>query len=511
MAFGKLVGDTGAVHAFEPQRLTFQLLCANAALNGLTNIRSHQQAVGDAPGEVRVPLPDLRRGGNIGAFSLENAQDGETVPVVTLDSMGLRSVKLIKIDVEGMEATVLSGARKLIAMTQPVIFVENNIPAKSRDLIQLLFDLGYRCWWHLASYYNPNNFYANPHNIFAVVDRPEINLLCLPRTVRRLRQLCATPDDTRQAALARSTATSGPQARHTGGEILRINLVTVCGQRATTTLKHMLDHYSAWVSDVFIVVHRIGERDPIEDEVRAVVDEVGCGIHKSVVADHFDPVFATKLYSEVMNERPDDWWIIADPDELHLYFDEIHDIIQECEARGCSFVGGHFLDRFGPDGSLPKIDDSNIWRQFPVAGMSRTLVTGDSSWKICLAKGGAVRLGPGQHFVFPQDGVVGYPMERGLVQVHHFKWDSTVLARQLDTLATLKSAAVDIDRICHARYRAMYDHLVANGNKADVTNPKGLFAYCPEADFSAYPHWPNVVRDVIEHSPAAGFILDWPL
>ena len=158
---------------------------------------------------MKVPQPDLRRGANIGGVSLGNTQDGETVPVVTLDSMDLPKVKLIKIDVEGMEADVLLGARQLIARTQPVIFVENNNAEKSRALIQLLDDLGYRCWWHLASYYNPDNFYANPNNIFAaMVDRPEINLLCLPRTVEATIDGCVPvtgPDDTWQAAQKRST------------------------------------------------------------------------------------------------------------------------------------------------------------------------------------------------------------------------------------------------------------------------------------------------------------------
>jgi hypothetical protein len=209
-----------------------------------------------------------------------------------------------------------------------------------------------------------------------------------------------------------------------------------------------------------------------------------------------------------MKERSDEWWIIADPDEFHLYFDKIHDIIHECEAQGWSFVGGHFLDRFGPGGTLPKIDDSNIWRQFPIAGVSRTLVTGAPSWKICLAKG-AVTLGPGQHFVLPKDGVRAHPIRRGFVQVHHFKWDSTVLARQLHTLATLKSEAADVDRSCQTVYRTMYDYLVANGNKADVTDPRGLFANCPDACFSAYPHWPEIVQYTIQHAPADGLIVEW--
>ena len=39
--------------------------------------------------------------------------------------------------------------------------------------------LGYDAFWHLTPYYNPENFYGNPINVFG----PDIaiNMLCLPR------------------------------------------------------------------------------------------------------------------------------------------------------------------------------------------------------------------------------------------------------------------------------------------------------------------------------------------
>jgi FkbM family methyltransferase len=204
--FARLVGPEGGVHAFEPQRLSYQMLCANAALNGQTNIYARQVGLSDAPGEARVPIPDLQVGGNFGNFRLEAHQQGECVPVVTLDSLTLPKVRLLKIDVEGMEAKVLRGGRKLIARDKPVILVENNIADNSSGLVSLLGDLGYRCWWHLAEYYNPNNYRRNPTNIFAEVGRPEVNLLCLYGSAEpEIEGLIPVsgPGDTWQAALAR--------------------------------------------------------------------------------------------------------------------------------------------------------------------------------------------------------------------------------------------------------------------------------------------------------------------
>ena len=204
--FAKLVGPEGEVHAFEPQRLSYQMLCANAALNGRTNIHARQSGLSDIPGEVRVPMPDLQVGGNFGNFQLEAHQQGECVSVVTLDSLSFSRVRLLKIDVEGMEAKVLRGGRKLIARDKPVILVENNIPENSAGLIKLLGELGYRCWWHLAEYYNPNNYRRNATNIFAGVGRPKVNMLCLygsadPEVDGLLS--VSGPGDTWQAAVAR--------------------------------------------------------------------------------------------------------------------------------------------------------------------------------------------------------------------------------------------------------------------------------------------------------------------
>lgn len=213
VAFSMLVGPEGEVHAFEPQRLCYQMLCANAALNGRTNIHARQSGLSDVPGEACVPMPDLHAGGNFGNFQLEGHQQGERVSVVTLDSLTLPKVRLIKIDVEGMEAKVLGGGRKLIARDTPVIFVENNVPERSAGLINLLGELGYRCWWHIAEYYNPDNYYRNSTNLFSGVSRPEINLLCLHGSAQaEVDDLVPVsgPADTWQAALARQGKAAAP-------------------------------------------------------------------------------------------------------------------------------------------------------------------------------------------------------------------------------------------------------------------------------------------------------------
>src|SRR6266849_820213 len=54
----RLVGADGRVMAFEPQRIVFQMLCANIALNALPNVVTYQAAVGRDAGSVIVPPVD---------------------------------------------------------------------------------------------------------------------------------------------------------------------------------------------------------------------------------------------------------------------------------------------------------------------------------------------------------------------------------------------------------------------------------------------------------------------
>jgi FkbM family methyltransferase len=178
LPMARLVGPTGAVHAFEPQRILFQILCANVALNELANVRALPFALGREPGGTKVPALDYRGANNFGALSLGGAQ-GEDVPVVTLDQLGLGRVKLIKIDVEGMEIDVLAGGKATLARCRPILYVENDRADKAEALVMQLQEDGYRMWWHSPPLYSPANFFGNPHNVFGNVG--SFNMLCLPR------------------------------------------------------------------------------------------------------------------------------------------------------------------------------------------------------------------------------------------------------------------------------------------------------------------------------------------
>jgi FkbM family methyltransferase len=174
----KLVGPRGMVIAFEPQRIIFQLLCANVALNELFNVRTYHAAAGQQPGALKVPPLDYAAANNFGGLSLGHAAQGENVPVMTLDQLVLPSLRLLKIDVEGMEIDVLSGARQLIAKHRPILYVEDDRRPNSERLISLIEDMGYSMWWHTPPLFNPDNFNRCAENIMGRV--VSANLLCMP-------------------------------------------------------------------------------------------------------------------------------------------------------------------------------------------------------------------------------------------------------------------------------------------------------------------------------------------
>ena len=171
------VGANGRVFAFEPQRLVFQTLCANMALNSFTNVHCINAAVGAERGTINVPVLDFSNTNNFGGLSLDTGRDGEPVPVVTIDSLNLSSCRLMKADVEGMELHVLKGAIETLRRHRPFLYVENDRIPNSTALMQFIDSLGYQMYWHLPTLFSPTNYFGNGDNVFGNI--VSANLFCI--------------------------------------------------------------------------------------------------------------------------------------------------------------------------------------------------------------------------------------------------------------------------------------------------------------------------------------------
>lgn len=148
-------------YCFEAQRLVYQQLCGNAVLNACFNIYPYHLAIG-APTEegemIAVPVPDYATAHNIGGVSLDpriaqvDGQGVEHVALLSLDSLGLRNISVIKIDVEGMELAVIKGMLGMLRDNDfPSILFETWrdekyewVEAERREICALLEEMGYR-------------------------------------------------------------------------------------------------------------------------------------------------------------------------------------------------------------------------------------------------------------------------------------------------------------------------------------------------------------------------------
>lgn len=158
LAFARALSPKkGLVHAFEAQRVLAYMAAGTAMLNGIENLFVHHQAVGSEEG--RIAIPQFNYNKKISSFgSIEfgdrqeefigqsrhyQSEKQEYVDVVSLDSLKLDNVYLIKIDVEGMEEAVLNGAKKLIEHNKPFLCVEY-IKSDKQKLFHFCKEIGYR-------------------------------------------------------------------------------------------------------------------------------------------------------------------------------------------------------------------------------------------------------------------------------------------------------------------------------------------------------------------------------
>jgi hypothetical protein len=274
-------------------------------------------------------------------------------------------------------------------------------------------------------------------------------------------------------------------------------LVTVTGSR-TSTLKHMLNHYKDLVDEMYVVVYE-WEGKSLYEAVNDIVSQFPTAkIVKRVYKEKFNWEYVTKLYNEIKMMYPDDWWIVSDDDEFHVYSKDLNTIIDECESNGWVMVRGGFVDRIGRDGEFPELkEDINIFEQFPLAGCFRYPLSNACPNKMCIMKGW-VEITPGQHYAII-DGQTTWkwqgwnhpliaPTNEYNVQVHHFKWDSTCVER-IKAVADIKK-----DYAYSKEYQIMYDALKSNNFKIDIYDERFMIE---DAGVLGYSLW-RIIFKIIQ-------------
>jgi FkbM family methyltransferase len=157
-----LVGRSGCVHAIEASPKIFKRLSGNITLNKMDNVVAYNIAVSNETGLTEMFLNDAS---NLGAStivaSVAGTRDTSTeglIPMRRLDDIvpdaDLLRARLIKIDVEGAEWSVLQGMQSvlpklagnveiLVEISCEALAAQNMQPA---DLLRLMSEAGFVAW-----------------------------------------------------------------------------------------------------------------------------------------------------------------------------------------------------------------------------------------------------------------------------------------------------------------------------------------------------------------------------
>ncbi len=133
----RIVGNAGQVFAFEPDPSNFEILKKNVKINNYKNIILEQKAVGDKHG--RTTLYQSDHPGKHRIFpQTEQAKSQVQVELTNLDnyfdSDMTDKINFIKIDVEGLEFSVLKGMKNILKNSKKIKILFEFMPENTMEV-----------------------------------------------------------------------------------------------------------------------------------------------------------------------------------------------------------------------------------------------------------------------------------------------------------------------------------------------------------------------------------------
>jgi hypothetical protein len=264
---------------------------------------------------------------------------------------------------------------------------------------------------------------------------------------------------------------------------MKIHLITVVGDQVEL-LAPMLAHYRALgITSFSVNVNARSADDPAVQRVAEIARASGTRV-ASLTTGEWLHGSNQAIYRRMRERRPDDWFVLADSDELQAWPDDLCALIAWCERHGYDHVEGCFVDRLAPDGGFPPYRAGvPLAEQYPLGAYLSYPLAGANQCKVVAAKG-RVQLGPGQHFA---DAGSACPAADVYVPVHHYKWTGGIVERLRRRAASRERAG---DRYWEESARVVA-YCEARGGRIDLADPRFLVARCAPA----YAHWDAVMRE----------------
>jgi len=152
--YAKFLQNTN-FYSFEPFKKSFDVLNKNIELNNITNVKTFNIGLSDKKETKELKISFDNYGLNtLGDHPLRfNTDDVTSIEVDTIDNLFYDKnieVNYIKIDIEGFEYYILTGAKKTIEKYKPIIQIEYNITnmkqcnIEPEQIEKIINDLNYK-------------------------------------------------------------------------------------------------------------------------------------------------------------------------------------------------------------------------------------------------------------------------------------------------------------------------------------------------------------------------------
>ncbi|MDF1756308.1 MAG: FkbM family methyltransferase [Verrucomicrobiales bacterium] len=155
--FSQIVGESGAVHVFEPVPDNRECLQQTLELNNCKNVAVHNFALGNSCSSETIYVPDRGVSGSLRVPKGARKVRSFEVKVRTLDDFSLTDtisrVDFIKADIEGAELMFIQGGIDVLNRFRPILLLEvqahstRTFGYEPRDLFLLMKSLDYVAHW----------------------------------------------------------------------------------------------------------------------------------------------------------------------------------------------------------------------------------------------------------------------------------------------------------------------------------------------------------------------------
>ena len=257
-----------------------------------------------------------------------------------------------------------------------------------------------------------------------------------------------------------------------------IRLLTVIAD-GIELLPHFIKHYQQYVDEINIAVYETDEHPLLGNEISELIgNDENIKIVKVIKNKAYDVDNTTQLYNFIKSQKPNDWWVIANINEFHLYpHDNLRYMVDNCEENGYQLIRGGVIDRIRPDNHFPEITkDQSIFDQYPTIGFFAHQMSKSNPNRVCVMRG-HVELTPGQHYA-KIDGETTWKWQG---------WDHPLISKTFTV--QVHNFKLDIKTI---------DQVRKNKSKIDLNNPDFMIQTNSEIPkHRVYRKWDKLIKKII--------------